>query len=256
MRKKSFYKLVEIMELLRSENGCPWDKSQSHRSLLPYLIEEAHEVLDAVEAKDDSKLKEELGDLLLQIVFHSQIAQERHKFNIEQVIDNLVNKLKIRHPHVFNKRKKLTPKQVVDNWEHIKKRTKNRMVLSGIPKNLPALLKAYRVQEKVGRFGFDWQKTEDIFEKINEEMEEFRKAKRNKRKNHLEEELGDILFSLVNLSRHIKLNPELVLGKTIEKFVKRFNYIEKELSKKGKSLKKTNLAEMDKLWEKSKRIEH
>ncbi len=255
MRKKGFYKLVEIMAKLRSKNGCPWDRVQTHRTLLPYLLEEAYEVLDAIEAKDDLKLKEELGDLLLQIVFHSKIAKEKKRFDIEEVIENLICKLKVRHPHVFKKKRKLTPKEVVDNWEHIKKVTKNQAVLSGIPDKLPALLKAYRVQEKVSRFGFDWQKTDDIFEKIKEEICEFEKAYKKKRKKTSEEELGDIFFSLVNLSRHLKINPEFVLRKTVKKFVKRFSYIEKELSKKGKDLKKTSLAEMDKLWEEAKKIQ-
>jgi tetrapyrrole methylase family protein/MazG family protein len=252
--KNNFERLVEIMSLLRSENGCPWDRVQTHQSLLPYLIEEAYEVLDSVEAEDDSKLKEELGDLLLQVVFHSQIAREEGRFDIEEVIENLISKLKVRHPHVFKNKEKLTPQQVVDNWEHIKKKTKNRMVLSGIPRELPALIKAFRVQEKVGRLGFDWQKADDIFEKIEEEIGEFKDVRKKKNEKELEGELGDIFFSLVNLSRHLGINPEMVLRKTISKFTKRFNYIEKELSKKGKSLKETSLAEMDRLWEEAKRI--
>lgn len=253
---KNFSELVKIMEKLRSSNGCPWDKAQTHLSLLPYLIEEAYEVLDSLEAKDYQKFKEELGDLLLQIIFHSQIAKERKKFDIDDVIIHLTQKLKQRHPHVFKKRKKLTPQEVINNWEHIKIKTENRSVLSGLPKDLPALLKAYRVGEKVARFGFDWEKAQDIFEKIEEELNELKEvflSRKDKKKKLTEQEMGDILFCLVNLSRHLKINPEFALRKTISKFIKRFNYIEKELSQKGKPLHKATLKEMDLLWEEAKR---
>lgn len=256
MKKDSenFSQLINLMKKLRSKKGCPWDKAQTHSSLLPYLIEEAYEVLDSVEKKDDSKLREELGDLLLQIIFHAEIAREEKRFDIYQVIDNLRFKLIQRHPHVFKKRKKLSPDQVLKNWEHIKLATSdNKSVLSGIPNTLPALLKAFRVGEKVGRYGFDWQRKEDIFPKLEEELQEFQKAYSSKSKKRIEEELGDIFFTLVNLSRHLKINPELTLGKTVEKFIRRFNYIEKELSRNKKSLKKTSLKELDYLWEKSKK---
>lgn len=259
MKKKdseSFNQLVKLMSLLRSKKGCPWDRAQTHSSLLPYLLEEAYEVLDSVEKKDDLKFKEELGDLLLQIIFHSEIAREQKRFDIFEVIDNLRTKLIQRHPHVFQKKKKLSPDQVIKNWEHIKLATsENKSVLSGIPKTFPALLKAYRVGEKVGRYGFDWHRSEDILPKLNEELKEFKKANRSKNKKKIEEELGDILFTLVNISRHLKINPELALGKTVKKFIKRFNYIEDELSRSKKSLKGTSLKELDFLWEKSKSTE-
>lgn len=256
MKKKdseSFNQLVSLMSLLRSIKGCPWDRAQTHSSLLPYLLEEAYEVLDSVEKKDDLKFKEELGDLLLQIIFHSEIAREEKRFDIFEVIDNLRVKLIQRHPHVFKKRKKLSPDQVIRNWEHIKLATSsNESVLSGIPETFPALLKAYRVGEKVGRYGFDWQRSEDILPKLNEELNEFKKAYRSKNKKKIEDELGDILFTLVNLSRHLKINPELALRRTVKKFMKRFNFIEEELSRSKKSLKETSLKELDFLWEKSK----
>ena len=253
---KNFSDLVKIMGKLRSKDGCPWDRAQTHLTLLPYLIEEAYEVLDCVEAKDYQKFKEELGDLLLQIIFHSQIARERKRFDINDVILVLTQKLKQRHPHVFKNKKKLTPQQVINNWEHIKIKTENRSVLSGLPKHLPALLKAYRVGEKVARFRFDWDKAGDIFEKIGEELNELKEvflSRKDKKKKLTEQEMGDILFSLVNLSRHLKINPELALRKTIQKFVKRFNYIEKQLSQKGKPLHTATLKEMDLLWEEAKR---
>jgi len=251
---ESFSQLVSLMKKLRSKKGCPWDRAQTHRSLLPYLIEEAYEVLDSVEKENDLKLKEELGDLLLQIIFHAEISREEKRFDIYQVINGLRLKLIQRHPHVFKKRKRLSPDQVIKNWEHIKLATsENKSVLSGIPRSLPALLKAFRVGEKVGRYGFDWKRKEDVFPKLKEELKEFQKACLSKSKKRIEAELGDIFFTLVNLSRHLKINPELALGKTVEKFIRRFNYIEKELYRNKKSLKKTSLRELDYLWEKSKK---
>lgn len=250
---KAFNQLVNLMSKLRSKKGCPWDRAQTHRSLLPYLLEEAYEVLDSVEKKDDLKFKEELGDLLLQIIFHSEIAREEKRFDIFEVIDNLRAKLIQRHPHVFKKRKKVSSNQVIKNWEHIKLATsENKSVLSGIPKTLPALLQAYRVGEKVGRYGFDWQKREDILLKLEEELKEFERAYHSKNKKKIEDELGDIFFTLVNLSRHLKINPELALRKTVGKFIQRFNFMENELSRSKRSLKETSLKELDSLWEKSK----
>jgi len=254
--KDNFSDLIKLMSKLRSKEGCPWDRVQTHKSLLPYLIEESYEVLDTIETKDDQKLKEELGDLLLQIVFHSQIAKERKKFDIYEVIENLRRKLIERHPHVFKDKKKVARKEVLRNWEHIKlagSKAENKSVLSGLPRHLPALLKAYRLQEKVARFDFDWEKTEEIFLKIEEEIEELKRAHRKRKKEAIEEELGDILFSWVNLCRHLNINPEFALRKTIDKFVKRFNYIEKRLIEKKIPLHKAGLPLLDSLWEEAKR---
>jgi tetrapyrrole methylase family protein/MazG family protein len=254
--KDNFGDLIKLMTKLRSKDGCPWDRAQTHKSLLPYLIEEAYEVLDTIEAKDDQRLKEELGDLLLQIIFHAQIAQERKKFDIYEVIDHLSQKLTERHPHVFKERKRLAPSQVLRKWEHIKLTTdkaKSKTVLSGIPRHLPALLKAYRVQEKVARFDFDWERTDQIFLKMEEEVKELKRAYRKRKKDDIEEEMGDLLFSWVNLSRHLKINPEFALGKTIDKFIKRFNYIEKRLKEKKIPLHKAGLPLLDSLWEEAKR---
>jgi tetrapyrrole methylase family protein/MazG family protein len=246
-----------LMAKLRSKNGCPWDREQTHKSLLPYLIEEAYEVVDTIEAGDDEKLKEELGDLLLQIIFHAQIAQEDGKFDVQEVIDYLNDKLKARHPHVFGRKKAISSEEVLRNWEHIKlstKKDKDKSVLSGIPRHLPALLKAYRVQEKVSRVDFDWKNTEDVFSKIEEEIDELKKASIKKmKKSRVEDEMGDILFSWVNLARHLKINPEFALRRTIDKFVKRFNYIERELKKKKIPLKEAGLPLLDSLWEEAKK---
>ncbi|MFQ6003692.1 MAG: nucleoside triphosphate pyrophosphohydrolase [Candidatus Zixiibacteriota bacterium] len=254
--KDNFNNLVKLMSKLRSKHGCPWDRVQTHKSLSPYLIEECYEVLDTIEAKDDQKLKEELGDLLLQIVFHARIAKERKKFDIYEVIDHLHQKLIERHPHVFTDKKKVASEEVLKNWEHIKlaaSRAKNRSILSGLPRHLPALLKAYRLQEKVARFDFDWEKTDEIFLKIEEEIKELKKAHRKRRREEVEEELGDILFSWVNLCRHLEINPESALRKTIGKFVKRFNYIERRLKEKKISLSEARLPLLDSLWEEAKR---
>ena len=256
--KDYFADLVKLMSQLRSEGGCPWDREQTHKSLLPYLIEEAYEVLDTIEAGNDERLKEELGDLLLQIVFHAQIAQERGMFDINAVIEHLDAKLKARHPHVFGKKKAASSEEVLKNWEHIKLSTqkgRDKSVLSGIPKHLPALLKAYRVQEKVSRVDFDWKNPDEVFLKVEEEIRELKKARHQKRiePSEIENEMGDILFSWVNLCRHLKINPEFALRKTIDKFVKRFNYVEKQLKRRKVPLQKAGLPLLDSLWEEAKR---
>lgn len=254
--KDNFNDLIKLMSKLRSTHGCPWDRIQTHKSLLPYLIEESYEVLDTIQAKDDQRLKEELGDLLLQVIFHAQIAKERKKFDIYEVIENLHHKLIERHPHVFKEKRKIVAEEVLRNWEHIKlaaSNAKNKSVLSGLPRHLPALLKAYRLQEKVARFEFDWEKTDDVFLKVEEEIKELKKAYRKRKKEDIEEELGDILFSWVNLCRHLKINPEFALRKTTDKFVKRFNYIERRLKEKKQPLHKAGLALLDSLWEEAKK---
>jgi tetrapyrrole methylase family protein/MazG family protein len=257
-KKDTFTGLIRLMSKLRSKEGCPWDREQTHQSLLPYLIEEAYEVLDTIELGDDERLKEELGDLLLQIVFHAQIAEERKMFDIYEVIEHLNAKLKARHPHVFGKKKASSSEEVLRNWEHIKLSTakgKNKSILSGIPRHLPALLKAYRVQEKVSRVDFDWKNAEEVFSKIEEEIGELKRAsKKNMKLGKIEEEMGDILFSWVNLCRHLKINPEFALRKTIDKFVARFNYIEKQLKRKKIPLKEAGLPLLDSLWEEAKKI--
>jgi len=266
-KKDTFPDLIRLMSRLRSKDGCPWDREQTHKSLLPYLIEEAYEVLDTIEIGDDEKLKEELGDLLLQIVFHAQIAEERGKFDIYEVIEHLNTKLEVRHPHVFGKKKASSSEEVLKNWEHIKLSTtksknksikdgeRSRTMLSGVPRHLPALLKAYRVQEKVARVDFDWRNPEEVFLKIEEEIRELKQAygKKKAKQKEIEDEMGDIFFSWVNLCRHLKINPEFALRKTIDKFVKRFSYIEKELKRKKISLKEAGLPLLDSLWEEAKR---
>jgi tetrapyrrole methylase family protein/MazG family protein len=251
-----FERLVNIMGKLRSPEGCPWDLKQDHKSLRPYLIEEAYEVVEAINSGDDQKLKEELGDLLLQIVFHARLAEEKGHFDISDVAERISEKIISRHPHVFEKKREITPEEVLHNWEHIKIANSGKeeySVLEGVPKSLPALLKAYRVQEKVARFGFDWEKTEEILDKIREEIGELEQSFREGEREDVREELGDLLFSIVNLCRRLGHSPEEALNSTTEKFKKRFQYIEDRLREMGKSLSDSNLEEMDKLWEEAKR---
>ena len=250
---EQFKRLVEIMATLRGPNGCPWDKAQNHKSLKPYLLEEAYEVLEAIDSENPDNLAEELGDLLLHIVFHARMASENELFDIDDICCKISDKLIQRHPHIFKDKVDLTPMEVLDRWEAIKQKTNgNRSVLEGVPKTMPALLKAYRIQEKVGRVGFDWSKQEEVIAKIKEEVAEFEQALADKDKQSLHEELGDLLFSLVNLSRHLGLRAEEALDDTNKKFIARFRYIEKKLAAIGKIPADSTLVEMDALWEESK----
>ncbi len=252
---ENYKRLLEIAAILRGPNGCPWDKEQDHKSLKPYIIEEAYEVIEAIESADDAKFAEELGDLLEQIVMHAQLAKERGAFDMETVAGKIADKLIERHPHVFGDRKDLTSEEVLHNWEQIKLKKANNTnysVLQGVPKALPALLKAYRVQEKVGRYGFDWKKPDDVIVKVKEEIREFEEALASGEKTKQEHELGDLLFSLVNLGRHLGMQPEEALNGTIRRFINRFQYIEDRLRDKGKTLSDSSLEEMDHLWNEAK----
>lgn len=254
-----FEELKRVMHRLRGPDGCPWDREQSHSSLQPYLIEEAYEVLEAIDSSDDRKLAEELGDLLLQIVFHSQIAQEEGRFDIEEVIAGIIEKLKRRHPHVFGHKKVKDSRDVLIGWEKVKqkesKEKKGSSILDGVPRELPALLKAHRVQEKVSRVGFDWEHIDQVFAKVEEELAEFRSAYRKHQKEQVEEELGDIFFALVNLARYLETSPEDALRRTIDKFITRFKYVESALQRKGLDPRKVGLEAMDKLWDEAKSME-
>jgi len=246
-------RLIEIVARLRGPNGCPWDKAQTHRSLKPYLLEETYETLEAIDGDDPKKLEEELGDLLLHIFFHAQIAAESGKFNIDDVCRNICDKLIVRHPHVFAERTEMTPEKVLDQWEAIKKTNRSgHSVLDGLPQELPALLKAFRIQEKVGRLGFDWRIPQNVLAKIKEEISEFEQALNSDDAGKLDDELGDLLFSIVNLSRHLKLNAEQALQKTNQKFIRRFRYIEQSLDQAGKRIDEVALEELDRLWEEAK----
>jgi tetrapyrrole methylase family protein/MazG family protein len=249
-------RLIEIIAVLRGPDGCPWDKEQDHNSLKPYIVEEVYEVIAAIADRDDEKLAEELGDLLSQIVMHTQLAKERGAFDMEIVARKIADKLTNRHPHVFGDKRNLTSEEVLHNWERIKHRNAkddDYSVLQGVPLSLPALLKAYRVQEKVGRYGFDWKTPDEVVEKLKEEIREFENALKTGERARQEEEFGDLLFSLVNLGRHLQMQAEEALNMAVEKFIRRFQYIENRLREDGKKLDDSNLEEMDNLWEEAKK---
>lgn len=252
-----FRELVEVMARLRGENGCPWDREQTSESIKPYLVEETYEVLEAIDEQDPAKLKEELGDLMLQIVFHAQMAQEAGAFTIHDVLAAITDKLIRRHPHVFGEVKAETAQEVLFNWEQIKQTERRQAegqasLLDGVPRELPALLRAHRLQEKASRVGFDWKEAQEVFRKVEEELHELRTAMQGQAADRVEAELGDLLFALVNLSRFLAVNPEEALRKTIARFIARFRYIEEELARRGRKLGQTSLEEMDALWAEAK----
>lgn len=259
MSEKRFKELVELMTRLRGPGGCPWDREQTHESLKPYLIEETYEVIEAIDEGSTEMLKEELGDLLLQVVFHSELAREKGEFDISDVIEGLINKLISRHPHVFGDAEAKSAEDVLVQWHKLKaneKKVKEReSVLEGIPPHLPSLMKAHKVTEKASRVGFDWKHIDQVFDKVREEMGEFEDAVRKNDPKEMESEMGDLLFSLVNVGRFIEVNPEEALRKTISRFIKRFRYIEESLAQKGKDFKDTSLQEMDELWNVAKSLE-
>ena len=245
-----FEELLKIMEELRAK--CPWDREQTHESLKKYLIEEAYELLEAIELKDNKKLKEELGDLLLQVVFHSQIAKERQAFDIWDVIKSLNKKLIERHPHVFGSEK---PEEVLREWENRKLRERES-ILDGVPKSLPALIRSQKLQDRASLVGFDFEKPEQVIEKIMEELQELKEAMALGDKRELEHELGDLLTAVVELGRLLRLDAELCLQKANDRFEKRFRYMERKAKELGKELREMSLEEMDKLWMESKNFDY
>ncbi len=248
--------LAAIMDQLRDENGCPWDREQTHESLKPYLIEESYEVVEAIESKDPQFLKEELGDLLFQIVFHCRLAKERGEFTLEDVIRNVSDKMIRRHPHVFGADDAKNAEEVLSKWEQIKAKEKKRAsILDGIPRQLPSLIRAKRLQERAARVGFDWPHSEDVWKKVEEEWEELQDARRNRGREGVEEEMGDVLIALVNLGRFLDVDADTALNRSNEKFIRRFNHIEKEFARQGKEITAATLEEMDALWNKAKELE-
>lgn len=249
-------RLLDIMELLRSKEGCPWDREQTHESLKRYLIEETYEYLEVVDLNDKKRMCEELGDVLLQVVFHAQIANENGDFNIEDVINGICEKMIHRHPHVFGDVSAETSNEVLKNWEEIKKKEKGNIdhtsVLQDVPINLPALMRSYKVQQKAAQVGFDWDDPADVFAKIREEIDELEAEYKKSDKSGMEDELGDVLFSVVNLSRFLKVHPELSLSQATNKFIGRFDYVERRAIELGKNLKEMTLPEMDVLWAEAK----
>jgi tetrapyrrole methylase family protein/MazG family protein len=259
--KRSFQDMVELMARLRAPDGCPWDRAQDARSLRTYLLEETYEVLDAIERGNTQDLKEELGDLLLQVLFHSQIAREEGTFDIGDVLTHLHDKLVRRHPHVFGDVQADNPEQVLANWEELKaaERKENGQGeetdshLNGVSRNLPALLEAYQLTRKAAQVGFDWEKPEDVLGKVEEETEELREALGAGEPEQIEREAGDLLFAAMNAARSAGVDPEIALRQTNKKFIARFESIERELARQGKKLGEVKLQELDALWERSKK---
>ncbi|MFW5980247.1 MAG: nucleoside triphosphate pyrophosphohydrolase [Halanaerobiales bacterium] len=253
--KEEILQLVQVMERLRGPNGCPWDKEQDYYSLKPYVLEEAYEVVEALQKKDLVGLKEELGDLLLQVVFQAQIARENQEFDLVDIIRGIRKKLIRRHPHVFGDMEIDNAEDVKVTWDKIKKEEKNKnkiSILDDVKKDQPAAIQAYKLQEKAAGVGFDWEKTEDVIKKIEEELMEVKEAIREKDDSYVEEEIGDLIFAVINLARFYNVNPEMALLRTIEKFKKRFEYIEKSVEKNDTSFKQLSLMELDEFWEESK----
>jgi tetrapyrrole methylase family protein/MazG family protein len=253
-----FDRLVEIMSRLRAPDGCPWDKEQTHETLKPYLIEESYEVLDAIDGGDDRELADELGDVLLQVVFHAQLASETGRFTVDDVARAISDKLERRHPHVFGDVPADDTATVVKNWEAIKreenkdKGSQRTSRLDGVSRQLPALLRAENIQKKAARVGFDWDRLDEVTAKAREEVNEFAEALEKGEATHVEEELGDLLFSLVNVARFVGVSPEGALTRTNQKFIARFRYIEKKLEEQGLTPDDATLELMDELWEEAK----
>lgn len=253
----AFTRLVEVMARLRGEGGCPWDREQTRESLKPYVVEEAYEVLEAIDEGDAAKLREELGDLLLQVVFQAQVAREVGEFTISEVIQAIVEKLVRRHPHVFGDASASTAQEVLHRWEAIKRAERQNerrrpSALDGVPRELPALLRAHRLQEKASRVGFDWDDTTGLLRKLEEELAEFRAVCRNGGGPRAAAELGDLLFTLVNVSRFLNVNPEEALRETIARFTRRFHHVEDQMHQAGIPMTRETRSEMDRLWEEAK----
>ncbi len=253
----AFEDLKRVMQILRSEEGCPWDKEQTHESLKLGTLEEAYEVIDAINNGDLMNLKEELGDLLLHVVFHSKIAQDNKDFTLDEVIHDLVVKLVRRHPHVFKNEKADTAGEVLVQWDAIKKEekqyTQHWEQLESVPKAMPALMRAYKVQKRAAKVGFDFPSFEEAYKKVYEEIKEFEEAAVKKDEVAIEEEYGDLLFSVVNISRFFGANPEISLTNATEKFINRFKGIEKLAQNKGFKLEKLSITELDNLWDEVKK---
>ena len=249
-KAKAFVRLVEIMDRLREE--CPWDKKQTIDSLRYLTIEEMYELSDAILDKNMDEIKKELGDLMLHIVFYSRIASEKKHFDITDVLDSISDKLIHRHPHIYGDVVANDVKQVKENWEKLKLKEGKKSVLEGVPKSLPAIVKAYRIQEKVRGIGFDWQNKNQVWDKFQEEIEEFQREEKKNDSEKMEEEFGDVLFSLVNYSRFVNINPEDALEKTNKKFIRRFQFMEQKIKEDGLDLSKLSFEQMNNFWDMAK----
>lgn len=248
-----FLNFVEIVKILREK--CPWDRKQTNESIAPLLIEEAYETLSAIQEGNDQEFKEELGDLFLHIVMHSVMAEERNAFNLLDVLIKIQEKLVFRHPHVFASVEVSGEEEVLRNWEELKQKEGKNSALEGVPQNLPSLLRAERIQHKASRVGFDWEKRDQVWEKVLEELDELKSAVEKEDVTRIEEEFGDLLFALVNYARFLGVSPEIALQKTNNKFINRFQAIEKYAKQSHKTLSEMTLAEMDEIWNQAKKNE-
>lgn len=248
---EAFNRLLDIMDDLREK--CPWDKKQTLESLRHLTIEETYELADAILDNDLQEIKKELGDVLLHIVFYAKIGSEKKAFDIADVANAISDKLVDRHPHIYGDVQVENEEEVKQNWEKLKLKEGKKSVLEGVPKSLPAVVKANRIQDKVAGVGFDWEEPQQVWEKVQEELSELNEEVRNGNTNKIESEFGDVLFSMINYARFIKVNPENALEKTNKKFIKRFQYLEEAAKKEGKSLDEMSLAEMDVFWNESKK---
>lgn len=250
---ESFECLLDIMDELREK--CPWDRKQTFETLRHLTIEETYELADAIIENNTDEIKKEVGDLLLHIVFYAKIGSEENSFDIKDVIDSLNEKLIRRHPHIYGDAKVENSEQVKENWEQIKLKEGRKSTLSGVPKTLPALVKAYRIQDKARGVGFDWDNRNQVWEKVEEEIEELQEEVKNNNKEKIEQEFGDTLFALINYARFIDVNPETALERTNKKFINRFQFIEEKTKQNGKNLKDMTLEEMDIFWNEAKKRE-
>lgn len=256
--EERFDALVRLIEILRGEDGCPWDREQTKESLSSFLIEEAYEVIEAIRQGSADRLKEEVGDLLFQLLFLCQICKEEGDFSLDELLKGVMEKMMRRHPHVFGVEKLSSARDVWRKWESIKREEggteQSISLLNNLPAELPALLKAYMISTRVARVGFDWEKGADILSKLEEEVKEFKEACLGGAPDKVEQEMGDILFVLVNIARHLGVNPEIALQRTNRKFIERFKYIEEKLQAKGKEIDEATLEEMEELWQEAKGI--
>ena len=253
-KMEAFGRLLDILDELRVK--CPWDRKQTNESLRPNTIEETYELCDALMRDDKNEICKELGDVLLHVMFYAKIGSEKGDYDIKDVCDKLCDKLIYRHPHVFGEEKSETVGQVLDNWEQLKLKEKdgNKSVLSGVPAALPSLIKAYRMQDKARHVGFDWEKKEQVWDKVKEEFSELQVEIANLDKDKAEAEFGDLLFSVINAARLYGINPDNALERTNQKFLRRFNYLEEHTLKKGIQLKEMSLEEMDVIWDEAKKL--
>ncbi|RDW16860.1 nucleoside triphosphate pyrophosphohydrolase [Oceanobacillus chungangensis] len=254
----TFSNLREVIRVLRSPNGCPWDRKQTHESLREYAVEEVYELIDAIDQQDDEGIIEELGDILLQVMLHSQIGEDDGYFNVDDVIRGITDKMIHRHPHVFGDRDVSSVDEVLTNWEALKKEEKGEMrqsVLDGVSKSLPSLAKAYQLQKKAAKVGFDWKEVQDIWKKLEEELAEVKEVIEANDHQEVEKEFGDVLFVIANLTRYYKINPEIALNLSNQKFISRFSFIEEQLREKGTAIEDATLEEMDAYWDQAKERE-